>query len=764
MGAVNVKTKSWFRRLLSVYLPIFYLVIVLLGFVFFMTVSQMASSQMTHASETYAKHVMQTVESTLENINRIVIREINADEDIERYLYPNSVPGLNEHLLYSQVSKKLRSLQLNFPMIDSVYYYRISDRKVLSTSALLPSEYFGDGAFVQRLVDGDVPYTWTGVRDYRLFAADGHAEPVVSLVKKVPLLSAADGFVVVNVSTEALKAIVEEMSTQDISYLTIRDGEGQEILSTGESKGEELTVLRSDYAGWEIRSGLQSAYPYGFINEFYFGWMAVGLVAVLLGTIGIVLFARKYTSPIDGILRRITQYSRAKSQELPELVGDNPRFIESMVDHLIEAANQYSDAHKENLLHRRRQLFAEWVGGERAMDRTTWEQEMTELRLATDFRKRYVAMLEIHHYASIREKYNSRDQYLFKFVIDSVVQEVSADAGVDAWSEWLEPERLTVLLQCREEEGDADRNVHALCEKIRLWIDENLDYTVSIGIGRSVPDWSGVPVSFDEAGKALREKPVEGSATIAYRDVLERVRQGAVDDLKTVHDIVDSFKRRDRTWEAELARFAEEMAQRLTVRQDVDHLMAYFLFNLSNAFSELPAVYKEIWGEAEQRLKNKLQRYASAQEIGDFFLQQMREVAEQMEKLRNVRSNQEAIQRVKAYIEEHANVPELSLGLLSEQFQMNQSYMSRMFKEAFGENFVDYLARIRVLRSKELLRSTDMPIHEVALEVGYLYPFSFNRVFKKIVGVTPGEYRKQSEPGEAEAAASTHGDRGQGEG
>ena len=762
-GGGLVKSKSWFSRLLSAYLPIFYLVIVFLGFVFFMTIGQMANSQMAQSSETYAKHVMQTIESTLENINLIVIREINANEDIERFLYPDSLPGTNEHLLYSRVSEKLRSLQLNFPMIDSIYYYRIADRKVLSTSALLPNEYFGDDIFVRQLTEGDIPYTWTGVRDYRLFAENRISVPVVSLVKRVPLLSTVDGFLVVNVSTEALRAMVSKMTTQDISYLTVRDGEDQVILTTGESGGDELSVIRSDYAGWEIRSGLRSAYPYGFINEFYYGWIVVGLFAVLLGTIVIVLFARKYTSPIDGILLRITQYSRAKSQELPELVGDNPRFIESMVDHLIEAANHYSDAHKENLLYRRRQLFAEWVGGERAMDRQTWEREMTELRLETAFRRRYAALLEIHQYAGICEKYNSRDQYLFRFVIESVVQEIGAEAGVDVWSEWLEPERLTVLLQCGEEGDDSDSGIVSLCERIRQWIDENLDYTVSVGIGRGAADWDGVPVSFDEAGKALREKPVDGNATIAYSEVLQRGRGGAVDYLKSVHLIVDGFKRRDRAWEAELVRFLEEVAQRLTVRQDVDHIMTYFLFNLSNAFSELPAASKEIWDAAESQMKNALQQYASVEEIGALFLRHMRAAAEQIEKLRAVRSNQEAIRRVKAYIEEHANVPELSLGLLSEQFQMNQSYMSRMFKEAFGENFVDYLAKIRIARSIELLRSTDAPIHKVALEVGYLYTFSFNRVFKKIVGVTPGEYRKQSQSCGTAAAGLSYdpGERGE---
>ncbi len=749
-----MKTRSWYKRLLFAYLPIFYFVVVFLGIVFFMTIRQMANAQMAHSSETYAKHVMQTVESTLENIDLLVIREINANEDMQNYLYANSMRNLNEHLLYSRVSEKLRSLRLNFPMIDSIYYYRIADRRALSTSALLPIEYFGDRQFAERLANGDIPYTWTGVREYKLFADDRRSEPVVSLVKKVPLLSTADGFVVVNVSTEALGEMVRQMSAQDISYITIRDGEGNVVLSTGEDGGDALSVVRSDYSGWEVRSGLRGASFYGFLNEFFFGWVLVGLVTIALGTVGIVLFARRYTSPIDAILLRITHYFKGKSQELPELLGDNPRFIENMVDHLIAAANQYSDAHKENLLYRKRRLFAEWVGGERAMDREAWTKEMTEVGLETAFRRRYVASLEIHRYAAICEKYSYRDQYLFTYVIESVVGEIGAEGGCDVWAEWLESGKLTVLLQFKDDADDSDRTVAALCERMRRWIDENLEYTVSIGIGRGVAAWSDVPVSFDEAGKALREKPVDGNATIAYWDVLRQERSGAADYIKSVHTIVESFKRRDPSWEPALVRFMEELALRLNVRQDVDHLMTYLLFNMSNAFADMPAAYKEIWDEAEARLKNELQLYDSVERLGEGFLRQLRDVAERVEKLRNVRVHQEALQRVKSYIEEHAGDPSLSLGLLSEQFQMNQSYMSRMFKEEFGENFVDYLANIRIVRSKELLRTTDLPIHEIAARVGYQYTFSFNRVFKRMVGVTPGEFRKQSQPGETREHAS----------
>ncbi|MNC66979.1 HTH-type transcriptional regulator YesS [compost metagenome] len=85
----------------------------------------------------------------------------------------------------------------------------------------------------------------------------------------------------------------------------------------------------------------------------------------------------------------------------------------------------------------------------------------------------------------------------------------------------------------------------------------------------------------------------------------------------------------------------------------------------------------------------------------------------------------------------------MSLSLISEQFQISTSYLSRLFKDEFGENFVDYLAQVRIGHAQQLLKETRETIHEVASRVGYTNYISFNRAFKKVTSTTPGEYRSQ---------------------
>ncbi|MNE86506.1 HTH-type transcriptional regulator YesS [compost metagenome] len=60
--------------------------------------------------------------------------------------------------------------------------------------------------------------------------------------------------------------------------------------------------------------------------------------------------------------------------------------------------------------------------------------------------------------------------------------------------------------------------------------------------------------------------------------------------------------------------------------------------------------------------------------------------------------------------------------------------------------FVDFLAELRVNKAKELLDDTQVSIQDIALQVGYANAITFGRVFKRVTGMTPGDYRKLNHP------------------
>lgn len=86
---------------------------------------------------------------------------------------------------------------------------------------------------------------------------------------------------------------------------------------------------------------------------------------------------------------------------------------------------------------------------------------------------------------------------------------------------------------------------------------------------------------------------------------------------------------------------------------------------------------------------------------------------------------------------------DLSLDYLSAKLNLSSAYLSVYIKEKTGLNFSDHLLGIRMNKAKELLACTDLTVNEISQRVGYLNITSFNRTFKKAVGMTPGAYRRQ---------------------
>ena len=116
------------------------------------------------------------------------------------------------------------------------------------------------------------------------------------------------------------------------------------------------------------------------------------------------------------------------------------------------------------------------------------------------------------------------------------------------------------------------------------------------------------------------------------------------------------------------------------------------------------------------------------------YLKHFREMMESSEK--------KDIVYAKAYIEEHYQ-ENLSLEVLAGIVHMNPYYFSSFFKKHAGENFKDYVNKVRISHAVSLLLSTDKKTYEIAMETGFRDARSFSEVFSRIYGETPSSYKKR---------------------
>jgi len=98
------------------------------------------------------------------------------------------------------------------------------------------------------------------------------------------------------------------------------------------------------------------------------------------------------------------------------------------------------------------------------------------------------------------------------------------------------------------------------------------------------------------------------------------------------------------------------------------------------------------------------------------------------------------IWKARNFIHEHSD-EDLSLTKVAKSVHISPNYLSERFKEVTGVNFVDYIARYRIEKSRTLLQDLNLRISEIAFAVGFQSLSQFNRVFRRLAGKSPTAYR-----------------------
>ena len=98
---------------------------------------------------------------------------------------------------------------------------------------------------------------------------------------------------------------------------------------------------------------------------------------------------------------------------------------------------------------------------------------------------------------------------------------------------------------------------------------------------------------------------------------------------------------------------------------------------------------------------------------------------------------------IEKFIADHYTDQMMSAASIAEQFKISPSYLSRIFKADMGIGIVEYIHRIRIEFAKKLLMRNDLTMDTVAVASGFSNRWVLTRVFKKVCGMTPGDYRSQ---------------------
>ncbi|SMG55700.1 response regulator [Paenibacillus aquistagni] len=164
------------------------------------------------------------------------------------------------------------------------------------------------------------------------------------------------------------------------------------------------------------------------------------------------------------------------------------------------------------------------------------------------------------------------------------------------------------------------------------------------------------------------------------------------------------------------------------------------LYHVVNAF-----LYCFRSDHEEQLLVNREQLLMTYPSVTDMLQDLRQRVARSILEAQDhdvIHTSNETFRTILIYVNQHFT-EDISIQSLSQQFYTNPSYISQLFKKELGETFTAYTARLRMTYACELLGSTDLMVGEIAERSGYMDYFYFTKMFKKLMGKTPSQFRTE---------------------
>ncbi|MDF2815499.1 MAG: hypothetical protein K0Q81_1699 [Paenibacillus sp.] len=734
-------TRSWFYRLLLSYLPVFLFIVTMLLLVSFFILSDLSRKSAVKANDVFIQRVLQTIDNSLQDIENIMLREIFSESEIHAFINPLTSSSASAY----DVGVKLMRIRDDNPAIDSLYVVRMSDGVVVTESTITRLSQFHDTPLLDLLKKTNSPYYWSGIREYTGF--QNKKTNVISLAKEIHLSSG--GFLIINVSASYMEQLLREMSDPGINDVMLLDQFHNQIASVGSLAAEPreqdgLSQLVSGYTGYEIRSGFRFIALLDKVSTFTYICILIGFLSICTGIAWIVFVSRWNYKPMERIIERIHTL-KSRKNDIPAVRQDEFKMIEAAIDKMAEESSFYEKQVEENKVYRRQVQLQDLLEGRHPTAGHMWlsERSKSENEIGANH-QHVVAVVEIDRYPIFSRSFPAPDQNLLKYNLEKTISEITSSHSVALWTEWVAGNRLAIIVELPKTDH-SDSLPRRICTEVRVWVQDNLPFTVTFGLGDIVDGLQFVSSSYKTALLCLDYKPSIGNnQVITASDTEIKPQADMFSHVQLVRPFASAYKRGEEQWKNDCTHFFAELRKGAFTRDDLISMMNYMVYYFHREMMEHTVEFRTLWEtEAMPGLTSMLDEDETLMEIEQRFTRILTDLYHHIGLIRERRNNHIVLKQVRDYIEEHYGDTGMSLTYLSDQFGINGKYLSRLYKEEFGENFGEHLMQIRMEHAKKMLLDSASSIQDIAEKVGYTTSIAFIRVFKKVVGTTPGDYRKQ---------------------
>lgn len=299
-----------------------------------------------------------------------------------------------------------------------------------------------------------------------------------------------------------------------------------------------------------------------------------------------------------------------------------------------------------------------------------------------------------------------------------------------------------VLITNHDDVAEASNYYKSVFTKVSQLVNAYDRMTITLAVGDDTEAIQEIYQSFSSAKARLYFRAVFGGNRIIEKRSVPHSRMRADNILtsKNKAELLNAFQVLD---EEKVTSILEEIFNAVSSIHDISpqvvkNVLAQVLKQLENSLEYVDAGANETFHSFT--LEDKLLQCNGIKDLfGDlksFVLSTMRDISErQKSKL------SKPVERAKRYVKDFYYKP-LSLSEIAKNVFLSEQYLSELFKRETGRTITDYIREYKIEMAKMFMNDTRYKITDIAEKVGYNDARHFSKIFKKLVGVTPKEYRR----------------------
>lgn len=396
-----------------------------------------------------------------------------------------------------------------------------------------------------------------------------------------------------------------------------------------------------------------------------------------------------------------------------------------------------NEQYKQSITYLKETLFKEVLSGFRKEEDVVSQMGALSIRVRPE--AMVVLKLKVDQFETIRMKYVEKDERLLRYAVVNILEEMiprkwSNEIIVENSAEYLIVMNTQAADASKLEKADLNR----LLEKVMSAMKDFLNISISIGVSPIISSFNDLRAAYQEAEIALANHFFEGAGKVIYYEEAVANTQQKHNEFVLDKDEERAFKlaleshdyNKCQEWMEELQK---QMHLNLVSERVIRQIYIRVLEWIRSHFPSTPDLIQGSKTSYEQLLKQET--FGHIHEFAKKYFDQC------------IRYSRMLIEDPPSYVDQAISIimkhytEDLSLQAVAGQINVNPSYLSRIFKQETGENFINFLTKVRIDNAKHYLETSNCKVYEVAVKVGYQNTTYFSKIFKKVVGVTPEKYR-----------------------